>query len=118
MSINYFFILVKIKLNAFFLVGMKICLILITYNNSNNRIKYSHIAEYHVCCFEANLHEEFMVMKSLWKTSLNLQFLYRQNQFLNPKLCGLLSNSLIQSHFDYASTSWYPLISQKLSRKI
>ena len=90
----------------------------ITYNNSNNRIKYSRIAEYHVYCFEANLHEEFTVMKCLWKTTLNLQFLYRQNQFLNPKLCGLLSNSLIQSHFDYASTSWYPLVSQKLSRKI
>ena len=59
-----------------------------------------------------------MAMKSLKKINAKLQFLYRQNEFLNPKLCRLLCNSLIQPHFEYACVSWYPLISKKIRNKI
>ena len=59
-----------------------------------------------------------MPMKSLRKINTKLQFLYRQNDFLNPKLRSLLCNSLIQPHFDYACIYWYPLINQKMRIKL
>ena len=59
-----------------------------------------------------------MVIKSLKKINTKLQFLYRQNEFLNSNLCSLLCNSLIQSRFDYTCISWYFLVSQKMRRKI
>ena len=56
------------------------------------------MVEYDCCCLDANLIGEFRAMKSLRKINTNLQFLYRQNEFLNPKLRRLLGNSLIQPH--------------------
>ena len=59
-----------------------------------------------------------MAIKSLKKINIKLQFLYRQNEFLNVKLRRLLCNSLIQPHFDYACDSWYPLVSKKIRKKM
>ena len=64
----------------------------------NNKIKQFHIAEYLRCYLDAKLNGESMSMKSLKKIDAELQFLYRQNEFLNPKLRRLLCNSLIQRH--------------------
>ena len=58
-----------------------------------------------------------MVMKSLRKINTKLQFLYRQNRFLNPKLRWLLCNFLIQPHLSCACISWYPLVNQKIKNK-
>ena len=52
----------------------------------------------------------------LYSTVAKLQFLYRQNEVLNPKLCRLLRNSLFQPHF--LCVSWYPFVSQKIRKKI
>ena len=71
----------------------------ITYNN--NRIKQYRLVEYLGCCLDANLSGE-----SLRNINTKLQFLYRQNEFLNPELRRLLCNSLIPTHFDYACISW------------
>ena len=57
-------------------------------------------------------------MKSLKKISAKLQFIYRQNEFLNQKLHTLLCHSLIQPHFDYGCVSWYLLVSKKIRKKI
>ena len=65
---------------------------------------------------DVNLSEESMAMKSPKKINAKLQFLYRQNKFLNPKLCRLLCNYLIQLYFDYAFVSLYPLVSKKLKK--
>ena len=65
-------------------------------------------------CLHANLSGESKPMKSLKQVNTKLQLLYRQNEFPNLELCKLLCNSLIQSHFDYAFISWYPLISLKM----
>ena len=59
-----------------------------------------------------------MAVKSLKKINAELQYLYRQNEFLNPELHRLWCNSLIQSHFDYECVSWYPLVSKKIRKKI
>ena len=47
-----------------------------------------------------------MVMNSLGKINAKLQFLYKQDKFLNPELFKMLCNSLIQEHFEYACISW------------
>ena len=69
-------------------------------------------------CPDPNLSGKSVTMKYLRKINTKLQFLYRQNGFLNPKLRGLLCNSLIQPHFDYACISWYPLINHKIRNKL
>ena len=60
---------------------------LIIYKNSI--IKQFHIVEYIGCYLDANISRESMAMKSLKKINAKLQFLYRQNEFLNPKLSRL-----------------------------
>ena len=54
------------------------------------------------CCLDANLSGESMTVISLRKVNTKLQFLHRQNEFLDPKLRRLLCNSLIKLHFCYA----------------
>ena len=76
------------------------------------------MVEYLGCYLDPNLSGESMAMKSQRKINTKLQFLYRQNEFLNPKLRRLLCNSLIQPHFDYACISWYPLMNQKMRNKL
>ena len=88
----------------------------ITYNN--NRRKQFNIVEYLGCYLDANLSGESMTTKSLKKINAKLQFLYRQNEFLDPKLRRLLCNSLIQPQFDYECVSWCPLVSKKIRKKI
>ena len=47
-----------------------------------------------------------------------MQFVYKQNEFINPKLRRLLYNSLIQPHFGCARISRYPFVSHKIIKKI
>ena len=51
------------------------------------------------------------------KINSKLRFLYRKNRLLSPPLCKLLYNSLIQPHFDYACSAWYPNQNKKLKSK-
>ena len=83
--------------------GKKMPRLNITYKN--NRIKQFHIVESLGCYLNVNLSGESMKMKSFKKINTKLQFLYKQNEFLNPKLHRLLCNSLIQPHFDYTCVS-------------
>ena len=77
------------------------------------------MVEYLGCCPDTNLIGESMAMKSFRKINTNLQYLQLlQNEFLNPKFRRLLCNSLIQPHFDYDCIFLYPLVSQKLRKKI
>ena len=59
-----------------------------------------------------------MAVKFLKKINTKLQFSYRQNEFLNPKLCKLLCNSSIQLYFSYSSISRYPLVGLKIKKKL
>ena len=78
----------------------------ITYNN--NRITQYQMVEYLGCCLDADMSGESVAMKSIKKINTKLQFLYKQNEFLTPKLPKLPCNSLIQPHFGCACVSWYP----------
>ena len=48
---------------------------------------------------------ESMALKVINKIHLGFKFLHRKNKFLTPALRRLLCNSLIQPHFDYASSA-------------
>ena len=59
-----------------------------------------------------------MAMKPLKKIDAKLQFLYKQNEFLNLKLrdcCVTLQlNRILTIHFDNTCISWYPLVPKLL----
>ena len=61
---------------------------------------------------------EPIALKVASKISGKLKFLYRKNKFLTPELRRMLCNALIQSHFDYACTAWYPNLTEKTKEKI
>ena len=59
-----------------------------------------------------------MALKVVNKINSRLRFLNRKNKFLTPVLCRLLCNALIQPHFDYALSAWYPNLTKKQKNKI
>ena len=59
-----------------------------------------------------------MALKVINKINSRLRFLYRKNRFLSPPLRRLLCNSLIQPHFDYACSAWYPNLNKRLKSKL
>ena len=61
---------------------------------------------------------ETMVLRLIEKINPRLKFLYQKNRFLDVPLRRLLCNALIQSHFDYACTVWYPNLTKKLKDKL
>ena len=56
---------------------------------------------------------EKMALRVIEKINSRLKFLYRKNRILGIPLRRLLCNALIQPHFDYACTAWYPNLSKK-----
>ena len=61
---------------------------------------------------------ETMVFGVIEKINSRLKFLYWKSWFLDVPLRRLLCNALIQPHFDYAFTVWYPDLSKKLKDKL
>ena len=59
-----------------------------------------------------------MASKVLKKLNAKLKFLYRQSRYLNPAYWRLLCSALIQPHFDYGCSSWFPLLKKKLKLKL
>ena len=59
-----------------------------------------------------------MVTKILGKINGRLKFLFRKKSFLNGSLRRMLCNSLIQPHFDYACSAWYPNLNKKYMKKV
>ena len=59
-----------------------------------------------------------MASKVLKKINAKLKFLYRQSRYLTPAYRRLLCNALIQPHFDYGCSSWFPLLKKNLKRKL
>ena len=61
---------------------------------------------------------ETMALSVINKINNKLKFLYRKNRFLTPTLRRLLCNALIQPHFDYACSAWYPSLTKKLKNRV
>ena len=59
-----------------------------------------------------------MALKTMNKINGKLKFLYKKNRYLTQHLKRLLCNALIQSHFDYACSAWYPNPNKKFKSKL
>ena len=57
-------------------------------------------------------------LKVISKINSRLKFLYRKRRYLTLYLKRLLCNALIQSHFDYACSAWYPNPNKTLKSKL
>ena len=47
-----------------------------------------------------------------------LRFLSRKNKIFSQPLCRLLYNALVQPHFNYASSAWYPNLNKRLKSRL
>jgi len=70
------------------------------------------------CILNDSLSGESMACKVLTKIGGRLNFLQRKQSFLNSTLRRMLCNALIQPHFDYACSAWYPNLNKNLTKKI
>ena len=59
-----------------------------------------------------------MALNLVSKINTRLQYLYRKNKFLSPQSRRLLCNALIQPHFDYICSVWYPNLNKKFNTKL
>ena len=79
---------------------------------NNIEIKQYSSLTYLGCILDNTLSGEAMAIKSIKKINARLKFLQRKNDFLTPGLRRLLCNALIQPHFDYVCSSWFPNLTQ------
>ena len=82
------------------------------------KIKQYTSVTYLGCVLDENLSGESMAARTLSKINGRLRFLYRKQNFLDFSLRRLLANALIQPHFDYACSAWFPMLTKRLTKKI
>ena len=82
------------------------------------KIKQYTEVTYLGCDLDQNLSGESMATKVLGKINGRLKFLYRKQSYLSKSLRRMLCNALMQPHFDYASSAWYPNLNKKFKKKI
>ena len=82
------------------------------------QIKQHSKVKYLGCLMDEIVSGEAMTLNVIHKINNKLQFLYRESVFLTPKLRRLLCNTLIQPHFDYTCSAWYPNLTKKLKHRI
>ena len=80
------------------------------------KIKQHSQITYPGCVMDKTMSGEPMALKVVNKTNRKLKFHYRKNSFLTPGLQRMLCNALIQPHFDYACSTWYPNLNVKLKK--
>ena len=85
---------------------------------AGHSIKQHETAEYLGCQLDSKLSTEAMASKVLEKINAKLKFLYRQISYRTPAYRRLLCNALIQPHFDYGCSSWFPLLRTNLKLKL
>ena len=81
-------------------------------------IKQNSQVTYLGCILDETMSGEPMAYKTIQKINSRLNYLFRKKHFLTKSLRRLLCNALIQPHFDYACTAWYPNLCKKLKNKI
>ena len=60
---------------------------------------------------------EAMALSVINKINNSLKFVYWKNRFLTLTLRRLLCSLLIQPHFDYACSAWYPNLNESLTKQ-
>ena len=68
------------------------------------------------CVMDQTMAGESMALKVINKINGKLRFRYWQNSFLTPGLRRMLSNALMQPHFDYACSTSFPNFHAKLKK--
>ena len=81
-------------------------------------LKQFSTVEYLGCLLDSILSGEEMALKVLKKVNGRLRYLYRQGKYLNSRLRRMLCNALIQPHFDYACSAWYPNLTKGMKDKL
>ena len=87
-------------------------------NHGNIQIKQHSKVTYLGCVLDEDLSGESMATKVMGKINSRIKFQYRKNRFLDSSLHRLLCNALVQPHFDYACSTWYPNLTQNLRKKL
>jgi hypothetical protein len=90
----------------------------ITITRNDVTLKQFSTVEYLGCLLDETLSGREMALKVLTKINGKLRFLYRQGKYLNPRLRRMLCNTLIQPHFDFACSAWYPNLTNCLKSKL
>ena len=81
-------------------------------------IKQNFQVTYLGCILDETMSGEPMAYKTIKKINSTLDYLFRKNHFLTPRLRRLLCNALIQPQFDYGCAAWYPNLNKKMKNKI
>ena len=81
-------------------------------------IKQNSQVNYLGCILDETKSGEPMAYKTIKKINTRFNYLFRKRHFFTRRLRRLLRNALIQPHFDYACTAWYPNRNKKLKIKI
>ena len=82
------------------------------------QIKQHSKVKYLGCLLRETMSGEAMALNVVNKINNRLKFLYRKNSSLTPALRRLLCNALMQPHFDYACSAWYPNLTKNLKHRI
>ena len=69
------------------------------------------------CIRKETMSGESMTHEVISKVDARLKVLQRKNKCLKPNLSRLLCNALIQPHFDYTCSAWYPNLAKKLKKQ-
>ena len=85
---------------------------------AGHSVKQQKTVEYLGCQLDSKLSVEAMALKVLEKINSKLKFFYRQSRYLTPVYNRLLCNALIQPHFDYGCSSWFPLFEKILKLEV
>ena len=85
-----------------------------TFTEAKNRILLKYLAVVLEQCLSGANMATFVIQKA----NARLKFLYRKRKFLNLTNKKLLAMSLIQCHFDYACSFWYPGLSKVVKNKL
>ena len=80
--------------------------------NHVNSVKYLGVQ------IDENMSGDSIVKEIIKKANTRLKFLYRNKNLLNFQCRKILCTALIQCHFDYSCSSWYPGINKGLKDKL
>ena len=81
-------------------------------------IKHVKSVKYLGVKIDENMSRDSIVKEIIKKANTRLKFLYRHKNLLNFQCRKTLCSALIQCHFDYSCSSWYPGINKGLKDKL
>ena len=84
----------------------------------DKQIKQHSKLKYLGCMLEETMSGETMALSIISKINNKLKFLYKKNRFLTPTVRRLPCNTVVQPHFDYACSAWYPNLTKILKNRI